>query len=105
MMNTIIDASDSCVGTITGQGIIRVDGSFEGSVKTKELVVIGGSGQIKGDIDSKDVIIGGKFVGKILARQKTKIEAGARVEGEIKTKILRIEDGAYFEGRCNMISS
>ena len=103
--NTIIDASDSCNGSIIGQGLVRIDGKFEGKIQTKEMVVVGASGQLKADVEAKEIIIGGTLVGNIKARLRTKIESGARVEGEIQTKLIRIEDGAFFEGQCKMIKS
>ncbi len=102
-MNTIIDAADVCTGTITGSGIVRIDGTFEGTITTKELIVIGTTGKLKANLEATDIIIGGTLIGNIKARQKTKIEAGAKVHGDIETKLIRIEDGAFFEGQCKIV--
>lgn len=102
-MNTIIDASDSCTGTIVGQGIVRIDGKFEGKIETKEMVIVGASGRLKADVEADEIIVGGTIVGNIKARQKTTIESGGRVEGEIQTRAIRIQAGAFFEGNCKML--
>ncbi len=99
---TTIDAADSCTGSIVGQGIIRIDGSFEGKIQTKDRVVISKSGRLKADVIANEIIIGGILIGNIKIGQKTEIEAGARVAGEIQTGTIIIELGAHFEGRCTM---
>ena len=104
-MNTIIDTGDVFTGTLKGIGLIRIDGELEGSIETKEMLVIGKTGKVKADIKAREVIIGGILIGNINSQEKITIETGAKVSGDINTSIIRIEQGAFYEGKCTMPKS
>lgn len=104
-MNTIIDSGDVCTGTLKGDGMIRIDGRFEGTIETKDMVIIGKTGDVKADLKAREVIIGGNLLGNIRSMEKATIETGARVTGDITTRKIRVETGAFFEGKCSMNGS
>lgn len=89
-------------GEITASGTFRVEGEFEGSITKPESLVVGKSGVVKGDVQVKNAIIGGKMLGNITADNKIELQGGSHVEGDIKTRRLVIDEGVYFEGNCSM---
>jgi len=103
-MNSIIGKGCKVTGTIDVQdGTLRIDGDFEGNVSCPGgTVVIGKSGKIKADIKVSNAIVGGTVSGNIDAREKIELQAGSRLEGDIKTRRLVIDEGVFFEGSCRM---
>jgi cytoskeletal protein CcmA (bactofilin family) len=101
-LNTILGQGCKVKGDIELDGTIRVDGEFSGSIACPETLIIGKSGLVKAEVKVKNAIIGGKLVGNIHATNKIELQSGSRVEGDIETGRLVIDEGVYFEGNCKM---
>ena len=102
-MNSIIGEGCSVNGTIdVREGTLRIDGDFEGSVVCPGTLVVGKGGKVKADIKVNSAVIGGKMTGNIDAKEKIELQAGSRLEGDIKTTRLVIDEGVFFEGSCKM---
>ena len=89
-------------GEVQIQRIFRVEGEFDGTVRTPEQPVVGKTGVVRGDIQVKNAIIGGKVIGNITAETKIELQSGSHVEGDIRTRRLVIDEGVFFEGNCSM---
>jgi cytoskeletal protein CcmA (bactofilin family) len=89
-------------GEVQIQGIFRVEGEFDGTVRTPEQLVVGKTGVVRGAIQVKNAIIGGRVIGNITAETKIELQSGSHVEGDIRTRRLVIDEGVYFEGNCSM---
>ena len=89
-------------GEVQIQGIFRVEGEFDGTIRTPEQLVVGKTGVVRGDIQVKNAIIGGKVIGNITAETKIELQSGSHVEGDIRTRRLVIDEGVFFEGNCSM---
>jgi cytoskeletal protein CcmA (bactofilin family) len=102
-MNSIIGKGCKVNGTVdVGEGTLRIDGEFDGTVNCPDTLVIGKDGRVKADIQVKSAVIGGTLVGNIDAKEKIELQAGSHVEGDIKTRRLVIDEGVFFEGSCKM---
>jgi cytoskeletal protein CcmA (bactofilin family) len=102
-MNSIIGKGCKVNGTVDIQeGTIRVDGEFEGTLNCPATLYIGKSGRVKANVNVKNAIVGGKVLGNIAAKNKIELQAGSRVEGDLKTSRLVIDEGVFFEGSCKM---
>jgi cytoskeletal protein CcmA (bactofilin family) len=89
-------------GEVQIQGIFRVEGEFDGTIRTPEQLVVGKTGVVRGDIQVKNAIIGGRVIGNITAEAKIELQSGSHVEGDIRTRRLVIDEGVFFEGNCSM---
>jgi len=78
-----------------------VDGSFEGSITSKEEITIGKNGRIKGDITTSHVIVQGLVEGAIEA-DKIEIKSGGKVDGSIISSNLIIESEGHFQGESKI---
>lgn len=102
-MNSIIGKGCKITGTIlVSEGTLRIDGEFEGTIQVPDTLVIGKDGRVKAEIKVKSAVVGGTIVGNIDAKEKVELQAGSRVEGDIKTTRLVIDEGVFFEGNCKM---
>jgi cytoskeletal protein CcmA (bactofilin family) len=95
---------------ITGQGLkiicrgaLQVDGEIQGDIQAVE-VIIGERGHVTGLVAGKQVTIRGVASGVICANTVV-LEASARVEGDIHHMALVIGQGALFEGRSRRAAS
>jgi cytoskeletal protein CcmA (bactofilin family) len=89
-------------GTIRSNNSVRVDGKIKGKLICKNTLTIGVNGEIEGDIEAKNAIIGGKIKGKIKVAEKLVLEAKSILIGDLKASKLLIDEGAVFEGTSDM---
>ena len=82
-------------GNITEKESIIIDGEVNGNIDA-DLVETFENSNIKGNITSNDVFIGGKLKGDINSN-KVHIRKTADVEGSIKQKTLSIEEGSVLK--------
>jgi cytoskeletal protein CcmA (bactofilin family) len=92
-------------GDLQVQNSLRIDGQVKGNVKTTDTVIIGKAGTVEGQIHSKHVFLAGRVQGDIISSGKVFLENTAAVIGDIKAARLVVDEGAVFEGKCNMKES
>ena len=83
-------------------GTVRVEGKIEGSVKATKSVVVGKDGRITGDIDTQDVVIAGAVVGTVVGASRVELQETCRIEGDIRSRRVKLEEGGQIEGRLHM---
>jgi cytoskeletal protein CcmA (bactofilin family) len=100
--SNVISNETHITGDITAQGNIRIEGTVEGMVKSKTKVVIGESAVIQGNISSAEAEIAGKVDGEVICTDLLFLKRSAVVNGNITTQKLVVENGAVFNGKCQM---
>lgn len=100
-----LDEGTSFVGELTFRNTMRIDGKFQGKIRSKNVLIIGETATIDGEIEVSNVSINGKVNGRITADKKIEIHSKGQVFSDIVTPKLVIEDGAFFQGNCNMNGS
>jgi len=91
-------------GDITGQDDLLIDGEVHGKIRlTGGKLTIGPDGRVTADIEAREVVVRGEVTGNIKAQDRVRIAATGRAKGEIKTRLISIEEGAYVHGvRVNL---
>ena len=89
-------------GDLRGSGGVRIEGSFEGEINIRGLVVIGETGQLHAEVFVGSIIISGIFQGTIRAKASVQLKAPAKIKGEIICPRVSIEDGVVFDGLIQM---
>ena len=98
---SIISTDMKIVGDLTSEGEIQVDGTVEGDIKSKHLL-IGEPAHITGEIVAEVVEVYGTIHGQIKATSVS-LAKTAHVVGDILHDNLSIEKGAFLEGHCKRI--
>ncbi len=98
----IIGKGTSITGNINSDGDIRIDGNIEGNIKATGKVLIGKTGNIKGDIFCAVLDVSGKINGKINVSEILSLKADSNILGDIITQKITIEPGAILNGTCKM---
>jgi cytoskeletal protein CcmA (bactofilin family) len=89
-------------GTISGSGGVRIEGTFEGQIGLKGMLVVGESGRVSCEnLRASTVIIAGAMRGNITT-QKLEIRSTGRVWGDVITTSFVTEDGAFLRGQIRM---
>jgi len=81
---------------------LRINGRFEGNLKTKGTLTIGTKASVLADIDGENIIISGYVKGKIRALYLVSLTSSANVSADIDAPRISIEEGAVFNGKCRM---
>ena len=98
---TIISQGTKINGDFNLSAKLHVEGEIEGNINSSNLVSIGKSGFIKGELKTEKLLINGKFIGKVEA-DVVEISNGGVLEGDIIIKDLIIELGGVFEGTSKL---
>jgi len=100
-----LDVDAAMQGTLSFKDPVnlRINGKFEGNLKTRGNLTIGVTAVINADIEGDNIIVGGKIKGKIIARERLTLLPQATVEGHIFPAKLNIAEGAVFQGQCTML--
>lgn len=90
-------------GQITGGEDLQIDGKVDGpiSLHGHELTV-GPKAQLNSEIHAGQVIVYGKVVGNVHARERVDVKTDGSIIGDISTARISIEDGAHFKGRIEI---
>ncbi len=91
-------------GEISSSNDIRIDGTFEGKIKSKGRVVVGEKALIKGDIICANVDFWGTMEGNFYVKDTLSLKSSSKVKGDLHIKRLQVELDARFDGTCQMIS-
>jgi len=98
-----IDNSTNIVGDIKFKDSFRIDGKFKGKIKSGNALIIGESGDVQAEeINVSTVSINGRVKGTIVATEKVEIFPNGSVTGTVITPKLVIQEGAFFQGSCQM---
>jgi len=99
---TIIGPSIKVSGNFFGSGDIIVEGILEGEIKTSNSLYAGEKSKIKANITAKQAKISGEVDGNLIVENYLEITSTAKIFGDIQANSISIENGAIFNGKCNM---
>jgi len=97
-VNSLIGEGTVFRGEVSINGLLRIDGDFSGSIKTKGKVFIGRNGRADCSVQASSVVIGGLVRGDIVAHEKVVILSSAVVIGSIQCPRLVAEEGVLLDG-------
>jgi cytoskeletal protein CcmA (bactofilin family) len=101
-VTSVLGPGISCEGNLRGAGGVRIEGSFEGDVALRGLLVVGETGRVTANsIQANTVIIAGAVHGNITA-EKLEIRSTGRVWGDVVTSAFSTEEGAFLRGQIRM---
>lgn len=98
---TIISQGARIDGEFDFECILHIDGEISGKVRSQNVVVIGKSGVLKGELSAQKVVVNGIFEGELSA-DSLEILAGGAVNGDIAVGQVAIENGGRFNGNSKI---
>jgi cytoskeletal protein CcmA (bactofilin family) len=101
---TVIGSGVEIKGDIKAPSSVELRGIVDGSFEVEGLFVVRESGRVNGNVTAKDVVVHGTIVGRVIAAQKVELGPSGRIQGDMRAKAVSIAEGAFFEGKVEMLS-
>lgn len=98
LLNSIIGEGTRFRGEFDLNGLLRIDGDFWGTIRTRGQIIVGLNGRAACNIYAETIVIGGVVKGNIFSSEKVIVLSTGMVIGNISTPRLIIEEGVIFNG-------
>jgi cytoskeletal protein CcmA (bactofilin family) len=101
-VTSVLGSGINWQGNLRGSGGIRIEGTFEGDIAIKGMVVVGETGRVTCEnLRANTVIVAGLVRGNITS-EKLEIRSTGRVWGDVVTVAFATEEGAFLRGQVRM---
>ena len=103
-LSGFVGGGTEVTGEANFKAMMRIDGHLSGRVSSSSgTLIVGANGKVDANIEVAVAVIHGTINGDIIATQRLELGRAAKVNGNIQTPSLIIEQGAVFEGSCKMV--
>lgn len=103
-LSGFVGSGTAITGEATFKSLLRIDGKFSGRISSPTgTLIVGAGGVVDANIEVSVATIQGTVNGDIIATQRLELGRAGKLNGNISTPSLMIEQGAVFEGSCKMI--
>ena len=90
-------------GDIHSDEDLLIDGQVEGEIDIpKHMLVIGTTSSVKANIQARSLVVQGELIGKVQVSERTQITATGRLNGDLVTGRIVIEDGGRLRGTSDV---
>ena len=101
-LNGFMDQGTEFEGELRFKDTFRIDGRVKGRIVSDNTLIVGESAHVDAEIECAVVSIRGTVSGRVHGRERIELLAGSRVQATLVSPKLLIEDGAFFQGQCDM---
>ena len=101
---TIIAEDVQSDGDIMLSGNITIYGEIRGAVSTDGAIQLAKNGKIFGDVKSSSIQMNGYIEGDMFIDGTAELLSNCELVGNLQYRVLNIQDGAQFSGRCEIIN-
>jgi cytoskeletal protein CcmA (bactofilin family) len=95
---SVIDHQLSISGDLNTEGTVRIDGRVEGSLHRADTLIIAAGGTVVGDVEAREVVIGGSLCGTLTVSGRVEVQSTASVEGDIRAAAVLLQEGGTVRG-------
>ncbi len=99
---TVIAEDVEITGNVKCESNIQIDGKLNGDLACAGNAIIGKTCVIKGNLSVTTISVLGQVNGNILAKDKIELKSTARLNGDIRSRRLTVEDGVTFVGKADV---
>ncbi len=92
-------------GDLECDGIVKVDGVFQGSIKTVSNVIVSEKGRVDADIEAENVSVSGQAKGSIVAKGRLEILSTGKVWADVTVSSFLLDDGGKLHGGLKMFGT
>ena len=102
LLNSIIGEGTRFRGEFDLSGLLRIDGDFSGTIRTKGKILIGQSGRAECNIYAETIVVGGLVRGNLFSTEKVVILSTGMMIGNICAPRLVVEEGVILNGNVRI---
>ena len=92
-------------GDLVCDGIVRIEGVYQGSIRTASNVIISENAQVDAHIEAKNVSVSGQVKGSLVANGRLEILATGRVWADVTVSSFLLDDGGKLHGGLKMFGT
>jgi cytoskeletal protein CcmA (bactofilin family) len=101
-----IGKSMTVKGQIRSAEHMHVAGEVDGPLQLAGYdLILTADASVRGDVTAREVDISGSIQGNVDATRKITVRKGGKLIGDLRTPGIVIEDGAYFKGNIEIVTS
>jgi cytoskeletal protein CcmA (bactofilin family) len=101
-VTTVLGPGINWKGDLRGKGGVRIEGTLEGEIAVRGIVIVGETGRVTcKTFKAGTIIIAGSVNAEIVA-EKLEIRATGRVYGDVIVQSFSTEEGAFLRGKVTM---
>lgn len=100
--NCVVSKGTRIEGDFSSTESIRLDGIIVGQLRCDKRLVIGEAGKVEGKVNAADAVIMGHIQGDVVVSGSLQLMGTARIEGDIQARVLAVEEGAVYYGKCQV---
>ena len=90
-------------GDLRGEEDLCIEGDVNGTVELRNnALTIGKEGKVHADVYARSIAVDGETRGDLYATERVSVHINARVQGNIISPRVSIEEGAHFKGSIEM---
>ena len=89
-------------GDIIGKTDLRIAGKVHGNVQIDGELILEKYAYIEGDVKCNAAILAGSIKGNVDCKGKLILQDNSQIIGNVKAEQLIINEGAVFQGNCEM---
>lgn len=102
---SIIAAGTKIVGDIDTDGVVKIEGRVEGGIRAARQVLVGRQGEVLGDINTREAVIGGRVQGTVNATDRVEVQGTSVLIGDINTRALAVIEGGRINGSVRIVDA
>jgi cytoskeletal protein CcmA (bactofilin family) len=99
---TQIGRSVQVDGDITGKTDLRIAGKVYGNISIDGELILEKYAIVEGDVKCGAAILAGAIKGDVDCKTKLILQDNSKIVGNVKAEQLIINEGAIFQGNCDM---
>jgi len=92
-------------GDMECDGIVKVEGIYQGSIKTVSNIIISEKAQVDAHIEAQNVSVSGQVKGSIVAKGRLEILSTGRVWADVTVSSFLLDDGGKLHGGLKMLGT
>ena len=100
--NCVVAKGTKIEGNFHSTENLRLDGVIIGEVNCDRKLVMGEESRIEGKIKAAEAVVMGTIVGDISVKGALQLQSTARIDGNIDSRYMIVEEGAQFNGECKI---
>ena len=92
-------------GDLVCDGIVKIEGIYQGSIKTVSNVIITEQAKVDAHIEAENVSVSGQAKGSIVAKGRLEILSTGRVWADVMVTSFLLDDGGKLHGSLKMFGT
>ncbi|HNT25186.1 MAG TPA: polymer-forming cytoskeletal protein [Anaerolineales bacterium] len=101
-ITSVLSSGISWKGQLGGSGGVRIEGTFEGEIALRGILVVGETGRVTCQVLRANTVIVAGVVKADIVSERLDIRSTGRVWGSVVTAAFSTEEGAFLRGQVTM---